>query len=82
MGGVGLADTQHAVAGLADHPVTAVSWTDAVSYARWLESELRESEETPAELRAKFSISDADVQELAFFYIGRPAGDRRPGASP
>ena len=26
--------------------------------------------------------SNADVQELAFFYIGRPAGDRRPGASP
>ena len=26
--------------------------------------------------------SNADVQELAFFYIGRPAGDCRPGASP
>ena len=26
--------------------------------------------------------SNADVQELAFYYIGRPAGDRRPGASP
>jgi formylglycine-generating enzyme required for sulfatase activity len=39
-----------AVSGLADHPVVSVSWTDALSYARWLEGQLRESLETPAEL--------------------------------
>ena len=39
-----------AVTGVADHPVTTVSWTDALSYARWLEGELMESPETPAEL--------------------------------
>jgi len=39
-----------AVAGVADHPVAAVSWTDALSYARWLDGQLRESGETPAEL--------------------------------
>ena len=35
----------------ADHPVANVSWTDAVSYARWLDARLRESALTPPELR-------------------------------
>jgi formylglycine-generating enzyme required for sulfatase activity len=43
-----------AVAGVADHPVTAVSWADALSYARWLEEQLRESYATPAELGRLF----------------------------
>jgi len=29
------------------HPVTRVSWTDAVMYARWLDEELRSSPQTP-----------------------------------
>lgn len=33
-----------------DHPVATVSWTDALAYARWLDSTLRASSETPAEL--------------------------------
>jgi formylglycine-generating enzyme required for sulfatase activity len=33
------------------HPVSGVSWTDALAYARWLEVELTKSEQTPPELR-------------------------------
>ena len=33
-----------------DHPVATVSWTDALAYARWLETTLREGSETPPEL--------------------------------
>jgi formylglycine-generating enzyme required for sulfatase activity len=39
-----------AVAGVADHPVTGVSWPDALSYAGWLETQLKESPEAPPEL--------------------------------
>ena len=33
-----------------DHPVASVAWTDALAYARWLETTLREWPETPLEL--------------------------------
>lgn len=33
-----------------DHPVATVSWTDALAYARWLETTLREWPDTPSEL--------------------------------
>lgn len=36
--------------GPADHPATTVSWTDALAYARWLETTLREWSGTPPEL--------------------------------
>lgn len=39
-----------ALTGVADHPVSAVSWPDALSYARWLEGELIGSPDTPAGL--------------------------------
>ena len=37
-----------ALAGPADHPVTHVSWTDALAYCRWLEAQLKASPSTPA----------------------------------
>lgn len=36
-----------AIAGIADHPVAFVSWTDAVAYTRWLESALKSATNTP-----------------------------------
>jgi formylglycine-generating enzyme required for sulfatase activity len=34
-----------------NHPIASVSWTDALAYTRWLERMLKDSTETPAELR-------------------------------
>jgi formylglycine-generating enzyme required for sulfatase activity len=46
-----LADPQ-SLEGRPDHPVTWVSWTDAVEYARWLDGTIREAPSTPSELSA------------------------------
>ena len=40
-----------ALAGPPLHPVSFVSWPDALAYSRWLEGLIRESPATPAELR-------------------------------
>ena len=54
--GAFLADSEHAAApeaqsGPADHPVTSVTWTDALAFTRWLEAHLRDAPSTPEELR-------------------------------
>lgn len=44
---------RRALAAPPDHPVTAVSWPDALAYARWLDRELRDWPGTPPELRER-----------------------------
>lgn len=43
---------QQALRAPATHPVTRVTWADALAYAHWLETQLRESVHTPAQLAA------------------------------
>lgn len=38
-----------------NHPIASVSWTDAIAYARWLESRLKESAQTPEPLQRLFA---------------------------
>ena len=44
-----------ALAGPSLHPVSSVSWPDALAYSRWLEKLLRDSPATPPELRSRLA---------------------------
>ena len=44
-----------ALAGPSLHPVSSVSWPDALAYSRWLERLLRDSPATPPELRSRLA---------------------------
>jgi formylglycine-generating enzyme required for sulfatase activity len=43
-----------------NHPVTRITWPDALTYSRWLESKLRAWEQTPSELQELLN-SDGQV---------------------
>ena len=42
--------SMESLAGEPDHPVTGVSWTDAIAYARWLEEQMKDSPTTPQQI--------------------------------
>lgn len=49
----GRAALPEALAAPPDHPITQVTWADALAYCRWLQQRLLDSDQTPAQLREK-----------------------------
>jgi len=52
VGETGRAALAETLAAEPDHPVTNITWTDALSYARWLQDSLLASDATPAEIKS------------------------------
>jgi formylglycine-generating enzyme required for sulfatase activity len=47
----GQATVPQTLSAAGDHPVSSITWTDALAYCRWIESKLLDSSDTPVQIR-------------------------------